>query len=92
LLFLFLFYPSPPLLLLLLLLLSLFSAFSPPFLKAKVSVQVLEKRKNPEVLHCCARRRKRRRGGAGRGEVGKGKKPEEWEENVQSFEERTSQT
>jgi hypothetical protein len=33
-----------------------------------------------------------RRGGAGRGEVGKGKKPEEWEENVQSFEERTSQT
>jgi hypothetical protein len=45
------------------------------------------------VLHCCARRRKRRRsGGAGRGEVGKGKKPEEWEENVQSFEERTSQT
>jgi len=45
------------------------------------------------VLHCCARRRKRRRsGGAGRGEVGKGKKQEEWEENVQSFEERASQT
>jgi hypothetical protein len=84
LLFFFLFFPSPPLLLLPLLLLSLFSAFSPPFLKAKVSVQVLEKTKNPEVLHCCARRRS--------GGVGKGKEPEEWEENVQSFEERTSQT